>query len=216
METTKTYSIPPAFYADHRSRDNGESGRIVRETKRQLVVELDAEAYVDLLTDAELLVSNYDGGAYEGEERQYFGLRSSAVATIRALRADPFSDDEIAAGQAAWDARSAAAIEADKAWQSAYRARVRADAAERERIRLAHPRVKATYVGLAGRIVGLADNVDLGVGTIIVTETLRELEVLELGTEHRGDIQAVIYDRSAKLERPVKLELQRIYPEEGR
>lgn len=52
MNTTSTHKIPPRFYLDHIARDCGKSGKVVRSNKKYIIVELDAEALDDLLTDA--------------------------------------------------------------------------------------------------------------------------------------------------------------------
>lgn len=84
---TKTYRLPPAFYWDHVSRELP-AGRVVKELARSVVVELDEEAFDDLLSDAEFYADSRNG--IEGVE--YLGLRASAKATAKTLRADPFSD----------------------------------------------------------------------------------------------------------------------------
>jgi hypothetical protein len=52
MNTDNTYKLPPRFYLDHIARDCGKSGKVVRSTKKYIIVELDADALDDLLTDA--------------------------------------------------------------------------------------------------------------------------------------------------------------------
>lgn len=74
------YKLPPRFYHDHVARDCL-PGVLVRETSRQVVVELDAAAYADLLSDADYYS---DASAFEPD---LFGLCASARATYRALLA---------------------------------------------------------------------------------------------------------------------------------
>ena len=52
MNTPNTYKLPPRFYLDHIARDCGKSGKVVRSTKNYIIVELDADALDDLLSDA--------------------------------------------------------------------------------------------------------------------------------------------------------------------
>jgi len=75
-----TLRIPERFYRDHADRDLP-SGRIVSETSKGLVVELDPEAFKDLLSDAQFYV-DMGVGAFGPE---FLGLISSARATIKAL-----------------------------------------------------------------------------------------------------------------------------------
>ena len=84
---TKTYALPPRFYHDHVARALP-SGTIVRETKSKVFVDLDREAYDDLLSDADY----YSNVSFF--EPYLFGLCSSAAATLKILRADPFPDEE--------------------------------------------------------------------------------------------------------------------------
>lgn len=77
---TNTYKIPPRFYLDHLARDCGKSGKVVRSTKNYLIVELDAVALDDLLTDALYYVECADTF-----DPSIPGLISSARATINAL-----------------------------------------------------------------------------------------------------------------------------------
>jgi hypothetical protein len=51
--STKTYTVPATFYLDHIGRGCGETGKIIKETKTRVTVELDAEAFKDLLSDAD-------------------------------------------------------------------------------------------------------------------------------------------------------------------
>lgn len=76
----KTYRLPPAFYWDHTYRDLP-AGRVVRETKAHVYVELDGETWDELRSDAihyayAMVSAGFDGG---------FGLASSARATLKVL-----------------------------------------------------------------------------------------------------------------------------------
>lgn len=76
--STKIYRLPSRFYDDHLYRDCL-SGMIVKRIGRSnVIVELDAEAYDDLLSDCEY---------YDDAEmwENYRGLVLSARATRRAL-----------------------------------------------------------------------------------------------------------------------------------
>ena len=81
MNTTHTYKIPPRFYLDHVARDCGKSGKVVRNTKNYLIVELDSVALDDLLTDALYYVECADTF-----DPPIPGLISSARATINAIQ----------------------------------------------------------------------------------------------------------------------------------
>lgn len=79
----KTYRLPPRFYYDHISRDLPETGvstKLRGSTAHTLLVEMDASAYADLLSDAD----------YYSEGSQFDpplpGLVRSAKATVEALR----------------------------------------------------------------------------------------------------------------------------------
>lgn len=76
---SKTYTLPATFYFDHADRDLP-AGEVVKVTKRGVIVNLDHEAYQDLLSDA-----NYYVEVGPDMGREYFGLVSSARATVRAL-----------------------------------------------------------------------------------------------------------------------------------
>ena len=73
-----TITIPVRFYDDHCSRDCL-PGIEVKRTKRQVTVALDAEAWADLLSDAE-----HYSEAWQFE-REYFGLCRSAAATAATM-----------------------------------------------------------------------------------------------------------------------------------
>jgi hypothetical protein len=75
----RTYRLPPAFYHDHVARDLP-GGRIVRETRRHVFVELELEELEELLDDARHYAYSMAVGGFEG-----YGLIASARATVRAL-----------------------------------------------------------------------------------------------------------------------------------
>jgi len=78
---TVTLRIPRSFYDDHINRDCGQTGRIVHQTKALYTVELDAEAFEDLRSDAEYYSDTSSFGF------EYQGLCASAAATLRRLEA---------------------------------------------------------------------------------------------------------------------------------
>jgi hypothetical protein len=80
MNTAHTFKIPPRFYLDHIARDCGKSGKVVRSTKNYIIVELDADALDDLLTDALYYVECADTFCPPMP-----ALVSSAKATINAI-----------------------------------------------------------------------------------------------------------------------------------
>jgi len=74
--------LPPRFWGDHYERCAGNPGkrREVKVAKGYVVVELDADALEDLVSDAE-----YYGGDFAPDWSGGGGIRASARATIRAL-----------------------------------------------------------------------------------------------------------------------------------
>ena len=72
--------LPAKFYLDHRARDCGESGKIVRSTKNYIIVELDAAALDDLLSDADYYASLQGDDFHENK-----GVCLSARATVTAI-----------------------------------------------------------------------------------------------------------------------------------
>lgn len=88
-----TYRLPPAFYEDHCARDLP-AGTVVRTTKRSVYVELDADDYAELLSDARHYADRASG--FDG----LLGLRSSARATVNALVALGAPEDEHAEADA--------------------------------------------------------------------------------------------------------------------
>ena len=73
------YRLPPAFYWDHQARDLP-AGQVVRETKTHVYVELDAETWDELRSDA-----SYYSDPGIAADMGLFGLASSARATVKAL-----------------------------------------------------------------------------------------------------------------------------------
>jgi hypothetical protein len=75
-----TYKLPRRFYDDHVYRDFW-GGEIVSSTKQSVTVELDREAYDELLSDASFYASMGEGEF----ERHLSGVVKSAAATVKAL-----------------------------------------------------------------------------------------------------------------------------------
>lgn len=82
MERTVTVKIPKRFYDDHVARDLP-AGKVVEDMPRHYRVELNAADYTELLSDADHYVWLGRTGDLDPE---YFGLVSSARATVAALR----------------------------------------------------------------------------------------------------------------------------------
>ena len=75
--------LPPRFWDDHYQRcaENPGERREIKVTKRYALVELDAEALEDLVSDAV-----YYGGKYAPDAFTWLnGIKASARATVRAL-----------------------------------------------------------------------------------------------------------------------------------
>lgn len=84
MHTTPTITrvtLPTRFYDDHDDRLLP-SGTLVKRTRRSVTVDLDPEAFADLLSDARHYADPVNGYAAESP-----GLVASARATVRALEA---------------------------------------------------------------------------------------------------------------------------------
>lgn len=73
--------IPAKFYLDHRARDCGESGKIVRSTKNYVIVELDPAALDDLIGDADYYADMVGFDEYQENK----GVCLSAIATLKAI-----------------------------------------------------------------------------------------------------------------------------------
>lgn len=74
-------TVPSKFYLDHRSRDCGETGVIVSQSKRYVTVDLDSEALADLKSDADYY-ADLGVGAFDP---YMSGLVRSAEATLRRI-----------------------------------------------------------------------------------------------------------------------------------
>jgi hypothetical protein len=74
-------TVPPVFYADHVTRDLP-AGRVVKQTKRAVTVELTADELAELRSDAEHYAHSMADAGFEGR-----GLIASAKATLKALDA---------------------------------------------------------------------------------------------------------------------------------
>lgn len=74
------YCLPRRFWSDHLERCADHAGvrRVLRETDRYVVVDLDRAAIADLRSDADLY--------RDGVDMAWSGLRSSAIATLAALQ----------------------------------------------------------------------------------------------------------------------------------
>jgi hypothetical protein len=76
-EVTATYRLPAKFYNDHVFRELP-AGKVLKQNDRYVTVELDREAYDDLLSDADY----YDDAEMWENHR---GLAMSARATFKTL-----------------------------------------------------------------------------------------------------------------------------------
>jgi hypothetical protein len=76
----ETYKIPTRFYLDHLARDCGNSGKIVKQKSNYLIVELDALALDDLISDALYYIECADTF-----DPPMTGLIASARATLKAI-----------------------------------------------------------------------------------------------------------------------------------
>lgn len=212
--TTKRFRVPPAFYDDHLSRDCGETGRIVKRTTRYTIIELDAEAWIDLTTDCQSFIDYASAGAFD-DNAGAFGMTGSARATLRVLNTDPFTDEELAEGHRVMTERTQARNAANREAM----ARIRDEMAERDAARAAeaaaHPRLRTAYTARIGMpipwIFGLKDNTDLKVGAILLTESLTPYEVTALGDPRHGDYAATVTDRDGN-EHAAKIEVSVIRP----
>lgn len=87
MNTEKTYpvivTVPALFYADHRNRECGSSGVVIKSNKKTVTVILDLSAWQDLHSDAEYYAS------FKGTEDYYEdnnkSLCESAIRTLARL-----------------------------------------------------------------------------------------------------------------------------------
>ena len=88
--TTKTYKLPKRFANDHWSRDYGQNSTVVRETADHIYVQMDADDYSEMLSDADL----YSDHTHFDPPQAFFGLAQSAKATVRALKAQGAPEEE--------------------------------------------------------------------------------------------------------------------------
>jgi hypothetical protein len=79
---TYTIKVPKRFYDDHRYRECGRSGKIVKEYASHYLVELDQEAWDDLYSDADYYgMDNPDEDLWQN----YRGVILSARATLKVM-----------------------------------------------------------------------------------------------------------------------------------
>ena len=77
-----TIKVPACFYDDHDSRDLP-TPRVISRTSRTVTVAVDDANLAELLNDAEYYADRDGPTAGDSE---YAGLRSSAQATVRAIK----------------------------------------------------------------------------------------------------------------------------------
>jgi len=80
----RTIKIPPRFYQDHRTRDCGQSGRVIKWAKTYVLVELDQEAWDDLYSDADYYGADNSDGWFDSPGMK--GIITSARATLRVMK----------------------------------------------------------------------------------------------------------------------------------
>ena len=102
--STKTYRLAALFAMDHYDRGCGQNDRVIRETKTHYTVEMDADGFSDMLTDADYywdMRSEMDGleGIYRSAKRVLDALLQQGpppgyVITRRgySYRVDPVTD----------------------------------------------------------------------------------------------------------------------------
>jgi len=84
MTTTHRLTIPRIFWEDHHiGRCCSPDARVIRETMRQVVVELNNDDLDDLRSDADYYAN--DGLDFAGEKAAYRSLINSAKATLRTV-----------------------------------------------------------------------------------------------------------------------------------
>ena len=82
--TSKTYRLSPTFCRDHWERDCGETDKIVKEGKYCVYVQLDADGYADMLSDADL----YSDHTHFDPPADFYKLAQSAKRVAKVLRAE--------------------------------------------------------------------------------------------------------------------------------
>jgi len=86
---TYTIKIPKRFYDDHRSRECGQTGKILKEYSSHYLVELDETAWDDLYSDADYYGTDGPGGDFW---ENYRGVVLSARATLKIM--DEYEEEE--------------------------------------------------------------------------------------------------------------------------
>jgi hypothetical protein len=76
------YSVPSLFYWDHRGRECGTTGVVIKRGKYITTVELDSEAFTDLFSDADYYASLVGTEDYT----ENASVVDSAVRTVARLR----------------------------------------------------------------------------------------------------------------------------------
>lgn len=79
---TKTYRLSPMFCNDHWSRDCGQTDKTVKEGKYCVYVQLDADGYADMLSDAEL----YSDHTHFDPPEDFYKLAQSAKRVVKVLK----------------------------------------------------------------------------------------------------------------------------------
>jgi hypothetical protein len=82
----RTITIGRKFYDDHRLRDCGETGIVLRATKTTVTVQLDEEAWDDLYSDAKFYAWMYRDGEWAGDP-ELQGIGRAAERTLAKMRA---------------------------------------------------------------------------------------------------------------------------------
>ena len=72
------------FYSDHRARECGQSGIIIKETKTRTTVLLDALAWEDLYSDADYYADLLDGNDYL--DADYLPIARSALRVLKVMQ----------------------------------------------------------------------------------------------------------------------------------
>ena len=77
-----TVAVPWTFYKDHLNRGCGQTAKVIQETVKTFLVELDQEAWTDLVSDAEYYESFVGTEDYHGNKP----IVDSAIRTLARLR----------------------------------------------------------------------------------------------------------------------------------
>lgn len=78
-----TVAVPWTFFKDHLNRGCGQTAKVIQETKKTFLVELDQEAWADLYSDAEYYESFIGSEDYSSNR----SIVDSAVRTLAQLKA---------------------------------------------------------------------------------------------------------------------------------